>query len=583
MKVLRNEKRILWILNHKTLMDFEVPLLIELGFEVFVPKIIPKHNFRSAEVTFQYDYSLNLPSSIIKELNNFNFYEEKWSKRITEIVNRYFSIVFVMPHMHSLSEPVDKFEGEIFLRAFGLDAPRTYSDLIDGLFGRRMRYKIEGLGNRFHFSPGYREILEVEDSFLTNNSVYLPIGMPENFYLNQDSYTGEINRVLFLCSNRVSSPYYNKQFQNFIQATRGFNYLVVDNEDKPEGNDQVAYKLSTDELKAAYAQSAVFYTPAKEPRHILYSPIEAVICGLPIVFHSESLLARMNPGILKGRCSSVEEAHQILSDLLDQNVEARKLFAKEQSGLKDKFGLDYIRPIWIENFVSLTESRVQRKMSVIYLRELKRSIFKPMFRGKLSWKRVGKLNSEIDQRLLKLDEITSEHLQDHLRIVFSEEPLKNVSTVENISAAESFGRWSDGSELKMDFLQFLPKKFIFQITGFVHPDIASQDFIVSAGKNKKRISLPTGSVGSYSSILRSSRGSKSIYIFLNETVQPPLDARHVSIAISSIDIFPLTFLEQLDLAAHNLASSLPPTFKPLLSRIYLKFRNWNINQDESDD
>jgi hypothetical protein len=54
-------RRILWIVNHKTLMSGEVPLLRSLGFEVFVPKILPAHdrNLRSAGVTYDYDAALD--------------------------------------------------------------------------------------------------------------------------------------------------------------------------------------------------------------------------------------------------------------------------------------------------------------------------------------------------------------------------------------------------------------------------------------------------------------------------------------------------------------------------------------------
>lgn len=38
----RERKRVLWLLNHSTLRDCEVPLLMKLGMEVFIPKAIPQ-------------------------------------------------------------------------------------------------------------------------------------------------------------------------------------------------------------------------------------------------------------------------------------------------------------------------------------------------------------------------------------------------------------------------------------------------------------------------------------------------------------------------------------------------------------
>src|ERR1700733_13099976 len=96
--MLRKNKRILWFLCHKTLMQYEVPLLRSLGFEVFVPKIIPKTtDFRSCAVDFSFDESLTIPGHVLRVLNSCNFYREKWSREVVFYVNRYFGTAFKMP------------------------------------------------------------------------------------------------------------------------------------------------------------------------------------------------------------------------------------------------------------------------------------------------------------------------------------------------------------------------------------------------------------------------------------------------------------------------------------------------------
>src|SRR5258705_13723243 len=83
--------RILWIVNHKTLMSGEVPLLRSLGFEVFVPKVVPIHDrgFRSAGVTDEYDAALDLAPATLRVLNHENFFERCWAPTVTQIINRY--------------------------------------------------------------------------------------------------------------------------------------------------------------------------------------------------------------------------------------------------------------------------------------------------------------------------------------------------------------------------------------------------------------------------------------------------------------------------------------------------------------
>jgi hypothetical protein len=58
----RYDKSVLWIVNHKTLMSGEVPLLRSLGFEVFVRRLcrFTIAAFRSAGVTYEYDAALDL-------------------------------------------------------------------------------------------------------------------------------------------------------------------------------------------------------------------------------------------------------------------------------------------------------------------------------------------------------------------------------------------------------------------------------------------------------------------------------------------------------------------------------------------
>lgn len=61
--MISKNKRILWLLNHRTLMPYEAPLIRRLGFEIFTPKVIPKANFRSAAADFSHDESLTIPPS----------------------------------------------------------------------------------------------------------------------------------------------------------------------------------------------------------------------------------------------------------------------------------------------------------------------------------------------------------------------------------------------------------------------------------------------------------------------------------------------------------------------------------------
>ena len=124
-------KRILWLLNHKTLMHSEVPLLLRLGFEVYVPKIFPQDDANlSAEISFRYDNSLTISISDLQELNKFDFYKSKIKGKVKKIVNDYFDICFCGFFPTMLTSLVENFDNLIYLHVFGLSGNNNYGKLI---------------------------------------------------------------------------------------------------------------------------------------------------------------------------------------------------------------------------------------------------------------------------------------------------------------------------------------------------------------------------------------------------------------------------------------------------------------------
>ena len=113
-------RRVLWILNHTTLMEWEVPMLLAEGFEVFVPKVLPVGpNGRTATVTDVHDASLTIPAADLALLNTVNFYDQPLSGRTAATINRHFDVAIaasVFPGLHYL---LRCFRGRIFMRAFG--------------------------------------------------------------------------------------------------------------------------------------------------------------------------------------------------------------------------------------------------------------------------------------------------------------------------------------------------------------------------------------------------------------------------------------------------------------------------------
>ena len=107
-------QRLLWIVNHETLMGAEVPILRSLGYEVFIPKLVPDDpQYRSSAVSYEYDAGLRLAPATLAVLNRHRFYERPWPPTVASIVNDHFEILVttVSHYTMPLSEAARKFHG----------------------------------------------------------------------------------------------------------------------------------------------------------------------------------------------------------------------------------------------------------------------------------------------------------------------------------------------------------------------------------------------------------------------------------------------------------------------------------------
>jgi len=102
--VAEKKRRVLWIINHQTLMDFEPYILRDLGYEVYIPKLFPQsEENRSGKVTYDFDSSLTIPREVLDQLNEFNFYRTKITPTIRSSINNYFDIAIIAAFPHLLS------------------------------------------------------------------------------------------------------------------------------------------------------------------------------------------------------------------------------------------------------------------------------------------------------------------------------------------------------------------------------------------------------------------------------------------------------------------------------------------------
>jgi hypothetical protein len=377
---------------------------------------------------------------------------------------------------------------------------------------------------------GYPQILENESDWLIRNSIYLPITMPEEFWNYANTHHGNSKNALFLCSNRLSSEYYANQFDQFKKVIGSNPYVVVDSIDPSNGHSNVIYRPTDQELIRLFQESSVYYSPSKELRTTLYSPIEASVIGCPIIYHAESLLGRLTPEVQFGKVSSFEEAQSIANRILDGDTELSQELIQNQKVIAQKFK--------VSNCIETWRSNLPGAVSETALIEEMRSSGESNFSKSLYPFPHELLPIYFDQEIISLNEANLNCTNGLFEINFLHgEPTPwFVKKIKGISWPEDFGRWTSGSLLEIEFLIDLPRKFHLKIlTSSIGKNLGKK-VRVSAGSRNSNFRIKSLDLVEYSIGCVAAEKSKKLTIEIPYPTQPNNDSRKLGLAIRSIKI-----------------------------------------------
>lgn len=550
----RKSRRILWLLNHKTLMPYEVPLMMDLGFEVFVPKKVPKTNFRSAAVSFDYDKSLTIPKAALDRLNDFDFYLTDWPADIIKLVNRYFGTIFIIPYGRQVIEAVRHFDGEIIFRAFGLDNRHTYDKVLQDMYGRGFRHRIASIQERFWFGEGYDHLHEIESALFKEKSLFLPIGIPNSFFRNEGKWRGTRKEILFVAPNVVSDSYYARVYKDFKRDFGDLPHVIVGHQDTPIDDPHVAGFVSDEELQNLYLDCAALYYHSREVRHVHYSPVEATINGMPIVYFENSLLGRMCPGSVKGRVTSVEEAREVLKRILSGDAEFIADIREDQRDVAYHFSDAYCRPVWSENLekAGLSPNLAKQGPAKTVQRELLRTAARLVGRTLDNSKAYyPHPNSETAKK------VTGASLDDGIDFAQDELPV-SVVDIQGLSEAEPWGRWSDAERIVISLNHMLDKEFILDVAAVGHDRNVGADIKVKIGNVTKhaRFGADMNNPQTVSLHFRLKKPASVIEFTVPYPVQPARDSRLIGLGLVRLNMRPLKpFSETAEEAQSPLSNS----------------------------
>lgn len=500
----------------------------ELGFEVFVPKVIPKTGFRSGCVSFDFDSSLSIPRRVLERLNRFDFYDSKWPPSIVRLVNRYFAVAFVMPHGQQLSEAVDKFAGHVVFRVFGAESPRTYSGVIQHLFGPDIHSRIAEIKDRFWFGECYNNLHEVESELFKERALFLPLAVPRPFFNHENQWRGGDKKILFVAPNVMSNPYYAKVYSDFKRDYGDLPHVMVGAQDIPVDDPHMLGFVTDEQLVNLFKDSAAYYYHSREPRHVHYTPFEAAIVGTPMVYMADSLLSRVCAESVEGRAKTTEEARENLKRLLEGDAAYIDLVRNDQRGIVRTLAQDHCLAVWREN---LTRSGFLDRLQPPKVGEVVKTLLRdalPKWAKKILW---PPLRFEIEPNADSFGEKYGSSLKEGIE--FNQPLPEFVLSTAGLADQEWFGRWSDGPRVVLTLSHMLQGEFELSISATAYGWNKLLGFMVRIGDAESRVTFGTNydQLETATLAFNVRKPTNVIEILIPKPTTPPNDPRKVGIAL----------------------------------------------------
>lgn len=357
-----SKKRVLWLFNHTSLRKFEVPLLIEMGYEVFCPKIWSlEFGDYSASITYEFDASLSIPEEDLEKLNQIDFYRA-WDRETIELVNQYFDIAFCAAVEEPLKSLALSFCGVVVIHWFGWVEAIGATNVIFSLNHRSVSIMtlLKKMGNRLWFAPAYDNLSQLECSLFQNRTIHLPIGM--KFSGTADEWRGGDSRILFICPKIRTNDYYQGIYEKFKKDFYDIPHVIGGAQPQPVLDDPTVKGFLSDEMyKYNMLHLSAMYYHCTEPYHLQYHPLEAVNNGMPLVFMAGGMLDHLGGENLPGRCKTIQEAKEKIRRLAAGDQALIREITSSQKVLLEPFKKENCLPHWQEGMQRIEKALEQSK------------------------------------------------------------------------------------------------------------------------------------------------------------------------------------------------------------------------------
>jgi len=346
------EKRILWLINHGAVHACEVALLRSLGYEIYSPKQMPKTDYRSLSIVHADDDRSTLPRWVLERLNRHNFYEDPLPEDLVELLNGYFGTAIISVWGTMFVEAAYKFRGRILARAFGREHPVTYFQYWDHFGGGSLWERIRSIRHRFWLTAPYDSVGDWEPEPLKGCSLTLPLGIADRVWRNEGKWTGERPELFFICpSINLTPQYYGKVYRDFKYHFGDLPHRISGNQETPVPDEAVTGKVPEAAFRRMMNELRVMYYHSREPRHLHYHPLEAIVHGMPVVYLTGGLMDEFGGPGQPGACETEADARRKIRRILDGDRALIDEIRAKQGKILETFTDASVRREWIEKFI----------------------------------------------------------------------------------------------------------------------------------------------------------------------------------------------------------------------------------------
>ena len=344
----KKQKRILWLLKHPFACESVVSLLDRLGFEIYVPRVKTEGQMaRRTSSASTYNKKLTIEQNLLDALDRFDFFSKPWPKSLSRKINKNFGIAIAQNDSEMIEKIAESFNGLIFLRVFGLAEDMTYAKQFEADLSEKAFRQLKFHDNIW-LAVGYDIVIDNEPYWLRRKSIHLPQGLPKIDH-KIFKWNGSSNQVLYIHPDNQAKQAKEKAYREFKDSFAEIPHVILEN--NPQDMDPMDRETYLELLKT----SRVLYYPSTDPHHLHAYVLDALACGLPVLFMTNGLLEYLAKQRIAGCCGSLEEAREKINTILNGDQSLLSEIQSSQKTLLNAFDSKYIENCWRTRFIPVVE------------------------------------------------------------------------------------------------------------------------------------------------------------------------------------------------------------------------------------